>query len=136
LDVENFSGGDDIWGPQYPRLDPPLRLGFDRWDRLGGRSAAIFPLARDTGEHGFSLPGAMTDDFRAKCLRECTIPGSGDPCGCRTQTTYDIGNFLLNMIARFLVTNGMELSADLCQSRNDCPGYLPPPPRRELSSLP
>lgn len=136
LDVENFSGGDDIWGPRYPRLDPPLRIGFDRWDRLGGRSAAIFPLTRDTGEHGFSLPGAMTDDFREKCLRECTIPGSGDPCGCRTQTTYDIGNFLLNMISRFLVTNGMELSADLCQSRNDCPGYLPPPPRREVAQLP
>lgn len=135
LDVENFSGGNDIWGPSYPRLDPPLRLGFDRWDRLGGRSAAIFPLARDTGEHGFNLPGVMIDDFRAKCRAECPIPGSGDPCNCRTQTTYDIGSFLLNMLARYLVTDGAELSADLCQSRNDCPGYPPPPRQRGPQEL-
>ncbi len=135
LDVENFSGGDDIWGPSYPRLDPPLRLGFDRWDPLGGRSAAIFPLTRDTGEHGFSLPGAMIDDFRAKCRAECPIPGTGDPCNCRTQTSYDIGSFLINMLAHFLVTNGTELSADLCQSRNDCPGYPPPPPPRSAAEL-
>lgn len=135
LDVENFSGGEDIWGPTYPRLDPPLRLGFDRWDRLGGRSAAIFPLTRDTGEHGFSLPGAMIDDFRAKCRTECPIPGSGDPCNCRTQTTYDIGSFLVNMMARYLATNGTELSADLCQSRNDCPGYPPPPAQRSPEEL-
>lgn len=135
MDVENFSGGEDIWGPSYPRLDPPLRLGFDRWDPLGGRSAAIFPLTRDTGEHGFSLPGAMIDDFRAKCRAACPLPGSGDPCNCRTQTTYDIGSFLINMLARFLASNGAELSADLCQSRNDCPGYLPPPRARSAEEL-
>lgn len=137
LDTENFSGGDDIWGPNYPRLDPPLRIGFDRADKLGGKSASVFLLARDTGQHGFDFPGVQTDAFRAKCQRECTIPGSGDPCGCRTQTTFDVGSFMFNMLAHYLITDGHELNPDLCNSRSDC-SYIPQasPPARNTAEMP
>ena len=37
-----------FWGPNYPRLDPPLHIGFDRLDKLGGKSAALFILATDS----------------------------------------------------------------------------------------
>ncbi len=136
LDVENFSNGDDIWGPNYPRLNTPLRIGFDKTDKLGGKSAAIFPLATDTGQHAFDLPGEMTDKFRDKCKKECTLTEGSDPCGCRTKVTYDIGSFLLNMAGHFIATNGQELNADLCNSHTDC-SYLPPrPPARDTKDLP
>src|SRR5690606_11759094 len=35
LDVDVLSDGDDIWGPTYPRLDPPIRIGVGKPDRLG-----------------------------------------------------------------------------------------------------
>lgn len=137
LDIENFSGGNDIYGPTYPRLDPPSRIGFDRTDKLGGKSAAIFPLARDTGQHGFDFPGVGTDAYRAKCKVDCTQPGSTIPCSsCATATTYDIGSFMFNMLSHYLVTNGTELNPDLCNSRGDC-DYLPPaPPARNTKQLP
>jgi hypothetical protein len=137
IDVENFSNGNDLYGPTYPRLDPPLRIGFDRDDKLGGKSAALFVLSRPQGQHGFDFPGVMTDQFRAKCQRECNIPGSGDPCNCRNQTTYDVGSFMFNMLAHYMVTNGQELNYDLCNSDSTC-DYIPQesPPQRNTAQLP
>ena len=64
VDVENFSDGNDIWGTNIPRLDPPLRLASttDSWgNELAGMSGAAFPYPVPQGEHGFALPGEMTD---------------------------------------------------------------------------
>ncbi|MBI3781916.1 MAG: hypothetical protein HY270_00795 [Deltaproteobacteria bacterium] len=137
LDIENFSQGtNDIWGTNYPRLDPPLRIGFNRSDKLGGKSAAVFTLTKDTGQHGFDFPGAMTDEFRDRCRQQCTQTGGTDPCNCRSAMPYDIGDFLLNMASHYLATDGHELNPDLCNSRGDC-DYLPPaPPVRALANLP
>ena len=137
LDVENFSQGmNDIWGPNYPRLDPPLHIGFNRTDKLGGKSAAVFTLTKDTGQHGFDFPGAMTDEFRDKCRQECTQSGGTDPCNCRNAMPYDVGAFLLNMASHYLATDGHDLNPDLCNSRGDC-DYIPPaPPVRTLAELP
>lgn len=134
LDVENFSGSDDINGPTYPRLDPPLRLHGP--DPLGGRSAAFFPLANPTGQHGFDLPGQGIDDVRARCRRNCPQGGPGDPCGCSQLRTFDVGLFLFNVLGRYMATDGRVLDLDLCNSRNDCPDLLPPPEERNVSQLP
>jgi hypothetical protein len=134
IDIENFSDNDDINGPTYPRLNPPLRLHGP--DPLGGQSAAFFPLAQPTGQHGFDLPGQTIDAFRARCRRECTQSGSGDPCGCNQQRTYDVGLFLLNSLSRYLATDGQVLDLDLCNSRDDCPDLLPPPEMRNVAELP
>jgi hypothetical protein len=134
IDVENFSGGDDINGPTYPRLDPPLQLHGP--DALGGQSAAFFPLSRTTGQHGFDFPGQQIDDFREACRRDCPQGQTGDPCGCNQQRTFDIGLFLFNMLGRYLASDGHDINLDLCNSRDDCPDLLPPPPARNTGELP
>ncbi|MCC6553789.1 MAG: hypothetical protein IT372_12315, partial [Polyangiaceae bacterium] len=67
LDVENFSQGTDMWGAAVPRKAEPYRLGFEGEDRLGGKSAAIFPYTVPEGQHGFDTPGEMSDRFRSQC---------------------------------------------------------------------
>lgn len=127
LDVEDFAGGGDLYGDRIPRLDPPLRIGFDREDPLGGRSAAIFPYTIPTGLHGFQLPGQMLDDLRKQCTAGCP---EGESCGCRDLQGFDIGTFMFNMLGRYLVTGGRELTADLCHARGDCAYTKPVPPTR------
>jgi hypothetical protein len=125
MDIEDFSGGDDLWGARLPRLDPPLRAGFEARDAAGGRSVAIFPMASPTGRHGFDTPGVMIDQAR----RACAEAGGSD---CEARTTFDLGTFMLHMIAGYFASGGTEISADLCMSREDCPGLPAAPPPRSL----
>lgn len=127
LDVENFSEGLDPWGDAVPRMDPPLRLGFGQKDPLGGRSAAIFPYAIPTGQHGFAQPGEMIDASRALCRMNCMDMAG---CECDGSDGFDVGTFMFNMIGRYLATGGAELSADACQSSDDCDWRLPVPEAR------
>ena len=129
IDVENFSSGTDMWGQDVPRLDKPMRLGFDKKDRLGGQSAAIFPLTNPTGQHGFDAPGAMTD----KAISQCKVAKKKD---CDTLKTYDVGLFLYNMIGQYFADDGQKLTSDLCLSRNDCKGWPAPPKSRDDKSVP
>jgi hypothetical protein len=134
MDVENFSNGDDDWGASVPRLDPPLRLGLDKPDALGGKSAALFPLTDPHGKHGFELPGAFIDNARNRCKADCTESGA-NPCGCNAVFVYDPGNFIVNMAARYIAAGGAEISTDLCQSRVDCAEVPQIPSPRPLASL-
>ncbi|MBI2376089.1 MAG: hypothetical protein HYV07_18995 [Deltaproteobacteria bacterium] len=132
LDIENFSQGTDMWGEEIPRLDPPLRAGLDREDRWGGRSGAIFPYAVPTGQHGFDLPGEMTFDARRRCTQRCEVPGT---CNCDEYSPFDIGFFMFNVLGKYFASGGKEIDFDLCNSRDDCPGRLPPPEPRDPSEL-
>lgn len=140
LDVENFSQGTDLWGAAIPRKKDPYRLGFDRTDALGGKSAAIFPYTVPEGQHGFDQPGEMTDRYRKQCKAACETPGDGDPCGCDADATFDIGNFMFHMVGRYFASGGTFLDADLCQSGPSCEGkpfaWAPPPPTRDVNDLP
>lgn len=136
LDVDNFSQGTDMWGTRIPRLSSPMRLGMTRSDGQGGISAAIFPLSNPTGTHGFDMPGEMTDAARKACASSCTLTTGTDPCGCTTLQTFDIGNFMFNMIGRYFASDGKSLNADLCNSRDDCSDKQAAPKARELSTLP
>ncbi len=135
LDVENFGQGTDQWGPDYPRLATPLHIGMNQLDRLGGKSAAIFPMGNETGEHGFSPPGEMTDKARRACRNACTVTEGENPCGCNTARRYDIGHFLFNMAGRYMRSGGRVLEADLCQSRDDCADLQPPPEPRDVTVM-
>ncbi|MCC6620305.1 MAG: hypothetical protein IT385_03575 [Deltaproteobacteria bacterium] len=130
MDVENFSRGGDLWGSDIPRLDPPLHadLGQGEPNANGGFSAAIFPYAIPTGQHGFPFPGDLPDRKKAQCLDACTEGG----CGCDEVTTFDTGSFLFNMFGRYVATDGRELSADPCLGTNDCDFMLPPPAPRAI----
>ena len=135
IDVENFSDGDDLWTELgVPRLDPPLRAGFDKTDPLGGKSAAIFPLTNPEGEHGFDAPGRIRERTRNRCLELCTEQGE-DPCGCVSTPHFDIGMFLVNMVGAYLASGGTELEPAACFSRGDCPGMPEPPPARDRQQL-
>lgn len=120
LDVDNFSEGDDLWAGELPRLDPPLRVGLDRKDPLGGVSAALFPLSSATGEHGIAFPGGHADKFLERC---------DDPDDCHVG--YDVGNFMLGLMGGWFATFGEgPVRLDACLSRDDCPDSPVAPPAR------
>ena len=134
IDIENFSGADDVWAEiDLPRLDPPLNLGLDETDRLGGMSSATFAMTDPVGDHGFAEPGSMIDDVREACAEDCPEPGT---CDCETLTTYDVGLFCVNMLGSYLASGGQTITTDICMSRNDCPDFYPYPEVRTGDELP
>jgi hypothetical protein len=136
MDVDNFSETGDMWGTNLPRLDPPLRLGFGKKDAGGGYSAAIFPLSEPTGTHGFDFPGQMIDKARRYCRRACKETEGDDPCGCATLKTFDIGNFMLNLLGNYFASEGQQLEIKPCFSEDNCPERPQPPELREINTLP
>lgn len=128
MDVENFSNGGDFWLTDIPRLTPKLHpdLGKGTPNTNGGYSAAIFPFAIPTGQHGFPFPGDLPDRKVKQCQDACT---QGD-CGCATVTTFDTGSYLFNMFGRYISTDGTELPTEACLGTNDCAFLAPPPPER------
>lgn len=134
IDVENFSEGNDLWTAQeIPRLDPPLRLGLDRTDTLGGVSGSIFPYPVPTGQHGFAFPGEQTDIARRRCNEACT---AAEGCGCDVLRPWDLGHFMFNMLGSYFSSGGTRVSTAGCNATNDCP-ELPaaPPPERPADQL-
>jgi hypothetical protein len=130
MDVENFSDGNDLWGTEIPRLDPPLRLGMDKPVK-GGYSAAIFPFPEPGGQHGFAFPGVFIDMKRNECNAACET----EDCDCGSidgGKVFDIGSYLFNMFSRYLSTDGQELPTDMCLSRDDCSFIKAIPEPREI----
>jgi len=139
VDVENFSDGQDIWGTNIPRLDPPMRVATttDMWGNdLGGLSAAAFPYAIPQGQHGFALPGQMTDWAISIC-RETF--GSSDPqCDADNFVgkTYDVGWFMFHTFGKFLREPGTVPYAYGCWEKNPCNQIADVPAPRDPASLP
>jgi hypothetical protein len=129
MDVDNLSGGDDMWGSQIPRLSPPLRAGLDQKDPLGGVSGVLFTYSDPTGMHAFDLPGQMTDRAR----KACKDAGGKD---CETLTTFDIGTYMFNLLGRYLRSGGTTLVFDPCYRERRCPGDPPVPAARGQAELP
>jgi hypothetical protein len=102
MDLEYLSSsvgpGADGW--DVPRLDPPLRL-VGPSSRNGGVTGALFPMSKPTGQHGFNLPNP-------------TLP-------------FDTGAFMVNSVAHYLATAGMDYSFDGCQATSSC-SWIPPVP--------
>lgn len=132
-DVEGFDQHTAPWDPDITHLDPPLRLGFDRTDPLGGKSAAIFPLTAPEGDHGFDLPWRSIERVYNRCMEACMA--NGTPCDCARDQGYDVGNFLLSMTGRFLRTDGQSLPTDLCLSTDSCADELIAPVPRDPDVL-
>jgi len=134
FDIENFSGGTDLYGTDIPRADVPMRIGFEGVDPLGGKSAHIVPYTRPDGQHGFDPPGASLDKAIARCLDGCTESGA-DPCGCSTTQVFDVGYFVLNLVGQYFQSGAQLLSADACLSTNDCSFIAPLPAPRDPATL-
>jgi hypothetical protein len=126
LDIDNFSEGEDYWGDDAPRLDPPLRIGVGETDALGGASAALFMYPRTTGKHGPNSPGWGLDNARDICAAECKTKD----CDCDDAVMFDDGLFFYNLSALYLESGGTELRTDACLATNDCDDFLPMPERR------
>jgi hypothetical protein len=139
VDVENFSDGQDIWGSNIPRLDPPLRIANtrDMWGNdLHGLSGATFPYAIPQGQHGFALPGEMTD-WAIKICRETY--GSTDPqCDADNivGTVYDVGWFMFHTFGQFLKQPGIVPYAYGCWKKDPCNDIPVVPPPRDPATLP
>jgi hypothetical protein len=102
MDIDHLSSVvpvDD--GFDVPRLSPPLRL-VKSSNRVGGFSGALFPMVKPTGRHGFDTPNP-TDQ-------------------------WDLGSFMFNLTARYLTTNGRELTFEKCMADSSC-SWIPPMPQ-------
>jgi hypothetical protein len=141
MDVENFSQGEDLWGDNVPRLDPPLRLAGD--DGIGGESGIFFAYARPYGEHGFPLPLELQFRAEQECLDAC---GEDPDCDCSGIDVFDPAFFYFNMIGHYLATGGGDIATERCMADNDCRcnpatdgancvGWPEPPDLRRTSSF-
>jgi len=137
IDIENFSEGNDIWGEGIVRLDPGLHLLMeeDMWGNpLPGPSGAIFPFAIPEGQHGFPLPGEMTDWAIQLCKEQ---NGSSDP-QCNPDnlagTTFDTGWNMFHVMGAYFNGSG-DIFDPTCNSRlacNDAPDFPEPRDRETL----
>jgi hypothetical protein len=141
MDVENFSDGADIWGDNIPRLKPGLRLMMttDAYGNdLGGYSGAIFPYAIPQGQHGFALPGEMTDWAMAICQLESDTPNDPE-CSptAMVGNTYDVGWAMFHLFGQFMLRGATEAPVvDGCWSAEGCSGLPPVPAERTPEELP
>jgi hypothetical protein len=139
IDIENFSEGNDLWGTNVPRLDPPLRLFRHDTDvygnKLQGPSGAIFPYTVPQGEHGFALPGQMTDNAIAICKER---NGSLDP-SCEVDNivgkTYDVGWDMFHTMGAFF-NGAADPFGGQCNTKQSCNGIVDTPQARDLATLP
>ncbi|MCB9568978.1 MAG: hypothetical protein H6710_17475 [Myxococcales bacterium] len=126
MDVEDFSNGTDLWGDSIPRLDPPLRLVADvdaDGATIDGYSGAIFTYAVPEGQHGFALPGELTDQAVAACA-----DAGGMDCGALVGETFDVGWYMFHMIGGFMRDRGAEYPIlERCNFKEEC-NDLPPTP--------
>ncbi|MEM6296079.1 MAG: hypothetical protein AAGA54_32700 [Myxococcota bacterium] len=135
VDVENFSEGDDIWGDDIPRLDEPLRLvsTTDAYGNdTGGYSGAVFPYAIPQGQHGFALPGQMTDWAKELCDPAEQSCADADVVG----QTYDVGWAMFHMLGTFLLNPDRNPLDARCWTKEACNDLPPTPPLRDPSTLP
>jgi hypothetical protein len=149
-DIENFGDGNDVWGPgapwnngmdYLPRLDPPLRIAVeeDMWGNdLGGMSGASFPYPVPQGQHGFALPGEMTD-WGIKICKE-NYGSQDERCAddAWNGERFDVGWFMFHTFGRFMLGQHDSPYAIGCVSKEVCPGreYVDVPPPREPQDLP
>ncbi len=88
-------------GFDVPRLTPPLRL-VKPSERLGGYSGVLFPMITPTGRHFIDVPNP--------------------------DKPFDVSTLVLNIIAHFSSTAGVDLNLDRCNVDTSCPWFPPPPP--------
>jgi hypothetical protein len=101
MDIEHLSalsGADDKF--DVPRLAPPIRL-VRHSDRIGGYVGVLFPMVVPTGRHGFDPP-------------DPTLP-------------FNLGGVLMNMLGRYMQSDGMELPFEACMEKSTC-SWVPPFP--------
>lgn len=140
IDVENFSEGNDLWGASVPRLDPPLRLYRQDTDVYGnplpGPSGAIFPYTKPEGEHGFALPGQMTDNAIKLCKER---NGSTDPQCAPDQIIgqhYDVGWDMFHTMGAYFLGDGVDPFAGQCNDKQSCNNVADTPAVRDAAALP
>jgi hypothetical protein len=150
VDIENFGDSDDIWGPNVPwnngvdylpRLEKPLRIATrtDMWGNdLGGVSGAAFPYPIPEGQHGFALPGQMTDWAISICKNN--YGSTDDRCDEENWIgeTFDVGWFMFHTFGRFMRGEHESPYALGCVSKHVCPDFTVPPlpPPRLPEDLP
>jgi hypothetical protein len=138
LDLELFSGGDDLWSEQgVPRLRNPLRAGLSEPDALGGYSGAIFPYAVPQGQHGFNFPGADRDLYIKRCLEACEEPPEGEAPSCEERCaeayvgSFDVGYFFFNLLGDYLSAGGRAWAVKPCYADDSCLSERTPNPSDE-----
>jgi len=138
VDIENFSEGNDIWGDNITRLDPGLRLLMTedvQGNPLHGPSGAIFPFAIPEGQHGFPLPGEMTDWAIQLCKEE---NGSNAP-QCAPEEivgkAFDMGWYMFHVMGAYF-NSQPELFNPACITRRACNNVPDYPEARDRTTLP
>lgn len=141
VDVENFSGGNDIWGEDMVRLDPGLGLIMQQDVNgvpLDGWSGSIFPMLVPEGRHGFVPPGEMTDWAIAICRElEGAAAASCQPDAIAGEI-YDVGWAMFHTFGAWATSGRQENPLDWarCWSKDACGNVAPTPQERPASELP
>jgi hypothetical protein len=105
VDPTSYSQGTD--GLNAPRLNPPLldqlTLGVRLPDQSLATSALLLPYLSRAGQHGFRSP--------------------------QPDKSFDVDQFMANLMGRWFETRGRELHFDACQAHEppDC-SWIPRPP--------
>ena len=103
---------------------------------LGAMSGAVFPYAVPQGQHGFALPGEMTDWALAIC-RETN--GSNAP-ECSPEAivgeVYDVGWFMFHTFGKFLRNLDEAPWAIGCFDKDPCNAIPAVPAVRASADLP
>ncbi len=134
VDVENFSEGDDIWGQNIPRLEQPLHLVSTQdayGNDTGGYSGAVFPYAIPSGQHGFALPGQMTDWALELCDPDTQSCADADVIG----QTYDVGWAMFHMLGTFFLQPDVNPIQSRCWTKEACNDLPATPEAREPAEL-
>jgi hypothetical protein len=139
IDIENFSEGNDLWGTNVPRLDPPLRLYRQETDVYGndlaGPSGAIFPYTIPQGQHGFALPGQMTDQALQLCKERNGSAAPECTASLIIGEAYDVGWDMFHTMGSFFLGKTDPFGGQ-CNSKQVCNDVKDTPPVREFAELP
>ncbi|MCH9688545.1 MAG: hypothetical protein K0V04_44350 [Deltaproteobacteria bacterium] len=141
IDVENFSGGQDIWGSDMMRLEPGLGLVMREdanGNQLDGLSGAVFPMSVPEGQHGFALPGQMTDWAIKIC--QATEGVSSPDCAPANFVgqTYDVGWTMFHMFGTWVRSGRQDdpLTSGVCWAKESCNDLPLTPEPRDPETLP
>lgn len=137
MDIANFAQGNDMWGDNLPRLDPPMRSMTNTTTSQGhsvpGFSGAVFTYASPEGQHGFALPGELTDKAVEKCVED---GGTQAECDALEGETFDVGWYMFHSFGSFITKPDVSPFGDKCNTKEQCNDIPPTPAERPESMLP
>ena len=104
MDVDNYSNStqdESLDGFDSPRLDPPLRAYVPTFQSEDGISGLAMPMPEANGQH-VMVPGTHSNTH-----------------------IFDVGTYMVNVIAYYFHTRGTEIVNEACMEQTDGCDWMP-----------